>query len=76
MRLLQWPGPSGAPRSKRPYRDAALVYAGLAGAIVVFAALTGGSLGRAAVTAVFFFVVATAWTWFHMRRKKLKEETE
>jgi Flp pilus assembly protein TadB len=76
VKLLQWPGPEGAPRSKRPYRDAALVYAGLAAAIVAFAALTGGSLARAAVTAAFFFVVATAWTWFHMRRRKLKEKTE
>jgi hypothetical protein len=76
MRLLQWPGPGEAPPSKRPYRDAALVYAGLAGVIVVFAVLTGGNLGRAAVTAAFFFVVATAWTWFHMRRKKAREEAE
>ncbi len=76
MKLLQWPGPSGAPRSKRPYRDAALVYAGLASLIVVFAALTGGNMDRAAVTALFFFVVATAWTWFHMRRKKLREEAK
>ncbi len=76
MKLLQWPGPAGAPRSKRPYRDAALVYAGLAGVIVVAAVLTGGSLARAAVTAGFFFVAATAWTWFHMRRKKTREETE
>ena len=76
MRLLRWPGPDGAPRSKRPYRDAALVYAGLAGAIVAFAALTGGSLSRAAITAAFFFVVATGWTWFHVRRKKLREEAK
>jgi len=76
VRLLQWPGPSGAPRSRRPYRDAAFVYAGLAGAIVVFAVLTGGNLGRAAFTAALFFVVATAWTWFHTRRKRMREEAK
>ena len=76
MRLLRWPGPSGAPRSKHPYRDAAVVYAGFALAIVVAAFLTGGNVKRALATAVFVYVVATAWTWFHLRRRKAKEEVE
>ena len=76
MRLLQWPGPGEARRSRRPYRDAALVYAGLAGVIVVVAVLTGGSVARASVTAALFFVVATAWTWLHVHRKKAREEGE
>jgi Flp pilus assembly protein TadB len=75
MRMLQWPGP-GENRSKRPYRDAVLVWAGLSALIVVFAAVTGGGLGRALVTAVLFFLVATAWTWIRMRRRQAKEEVE
>ena len=75
MRRLQWPGP-GENRSKRPYRDAVLVWAGLSALIVVFAAVTGGGLGRALVTAVLFFLVATGWTWVHLRRRKVKEEIE
>jgi len=72
VRRLQWPGP-GENRSKRPYRDAVLVWAGLSAAIVAFAVLTGGGLGRALVTAVLFFLVATAWTWVRLRRRRVKE---
>ena len=36
---------------KHPIRDSAIVYAGLAGVIVGFSLATGGSPGRAAVTA-------------------------
>jgi hypothetical protein len=75
VRRLQWPGP-GENRSKRPYRDAAIVWAGLSALIVVAAALTGGGLGRALVTAMLFFLVATGWTWVHMRRRQAKEEAE
>jgi Flp pilus assembly protein TadB len=76
VRFLQWPGPDGAKRSKHPYRDAAVVYAGFAIIIVVAAFLTGGNLERAVVTAVFVYVVATAWTWFQLRRRRAKEEAE
>ena len=64
-----WPGPAERPRSKHPYRDAAIVYAGLAVVIVVAAFLDGRQpSARAVITAVVVFVVATAWTWFHLRR--------
>jgi Flp pilus assembly protein TadB len=77
MRRISWPGPEEhEPRSKRPYRDAAIVYAGLAALIVVGALVTGGSLVRALVTAALFYLVATAWTWVHLRRRRPKEETE
>jgi Flp pilus assembly protein TadB len=76
VRLIRWPGPEGAKRSKHPYRDAAVVYAGFALIIVVAAFLTGGSLKRAVVTAVFVYVVATAWTWYHLRRRKANKEAE
>jgi len=73
VRLLQWPGPEDRNRSRHPYRDTAIVYAGFAAVIVVAAYLTGGDLRRAAVTAVCVYVVATAWSWYHLRRRKAKE---
>jgi len=75
VRLLQWPGPEER-RSKHPYRDTAIVYAGFAVAIVVLAVLTGGDLKRALVTAVLVYIVATAWSWYHVRRRKAREEAE
>jgi Flp pilus assembly protein TadB len=72
VRLLRWPGP-GESRSKHPYRDTALVYAGFAVVIVVAAFLTGGDLERALVTAVLVYLVATAWSWYHLRRRKARE---
>ena len=76
MRLIHWPGPEEGKRSKHPYRDAAVVYAGFALVIVVAAFLTGGSLRRAVITAVVVYIVATGWTWFHLRRRKAREEAE
>jgi len=76
MRRIHWPGPEEARQSKRPSRDAALVYAGLAALIVVGALVTGGSLVRALITAALFYVVATTWTWVHLRRRTPKEEAE
>ncbi len=75
MRHLQWPGPEER-RSKHPYRDTAIVYAGFAVAIVVLAVLTGGDLNRALVTAALVYIVATAWSWYHLRRKRLREEAK
>ena len=59
------------PIPAHPYRDTAIVNAGLAIAIVVLAALTSGDVARAALVAVVFFVVATTWSWwrFHERIK-------
>jgi Flp pilus assembly protein TadB len=71
---IRWPSPfeSGdRPFPKRPYRDGALVYGGMALAIVGLAAATGGSLVRAVLVALGFFVVAMAWTW---RRVRLRRE--
>ena len=74
MRLLHWPGPDEAPRSKRPYRDAAIVYAGMAAFVVVAAFLTGGDIGRALIFAGIVYVIALSWTWLHLRRRARSEE--
>jgi hypothetical protein len=54
---------------KRPYRDSALVMGALAIALVVVAWLTGGSVSRAVVVGVGFFVLSTAYTWWRFRQR-------
>ena len=61
---------------KHPYRDTALVYAGLAGLVVVLALLTGGSLARALVTAALVYVAATLWSWRIWRNRLREHEAE
>jgi membrane protein implicated in regulation of membrane protease activity len=46
----------------------------MAAAVVVFALVTGGSLVRALVVGVFFFLVATAWSWRRWRERLREEE--
>jgi membrane protein implicated in regulation of membrane protease activity len=72
MKKLQWPGPDEQHHPKHPYRDSALVYAGLAALIVVIAAVTGGNVLWAAVAAVGAFVIATAFSWWrwHARLRR------
>ena len=68
MRRLRWTLPErGIP--KHPIRDSAIVYAGLAVVIVVFSLATGGSVVRAAVTALVFYAAAMAWAVVSWRRK-------
>ena len=63
---LQWGLPE-APRPSHPYRDTLIVYGVLALLIVLVAWLTGGAVGKAAVIAAFFFVVASLWSLFRWR---------
>jgi hypothetical protein len=69
---IRWPSPfegeGERPLPKRPYRDGAIVFGGMAVAIVGFSAATGGSLVRAVVVALGFFALAMAWTWHRVRR--------
>ncbi len=75
MKVLKWPGPEEK-RSKRPYRDTALVYAGFAALIVILAFVTGGEMKRAVVVALATYLVATGWTWFRLYRRKSRKEPE
>jgi len=61
------------PRSPHPFRDSAILYGVLAIVIVVIASLTGGGVVRATLVAVAFFLVATGWSWWRVR-KRLEEE--
>ncbi|HEX4680213.1 MAG TPA: hypothetical protein VH210_13530 [Gaiellaceae bacterium] len=60
---------------KHPYRDTLIMYAVFALLIVVVAWLTGGGVGRAAMVAVLFYVVASAWSVSRWRTR-LREEAE
>ena len=72
MKRLRWEAPN-RPLPKHPIRDSAVVYLLMAGVIVGLSVATGGSIGRAALVAVLFYVAAMAWAWVRWR-KKLREE--
>ena len=73
MRARRWTPPPEPP-PKRPYRDTALVFGGMAAAIVLVAWVTGGDLVKAVLIAAAFFVAATAWGWRRWRNR-LREES-
>jgi Flp pilus assembly protein TadB len=68
-RRLEWGGPP-RPSTKNPYRDTFVVYGALAVIVVVFALLTGGSLVRAVVVALLFFVAASAWNVYRLYARR------
>jgi predicted MFS family arabinose efflux permease len=69
---LRW---GGSPRRAlaHPYRDSAILYAILAGAVVGVTALTGGNVRAALVLAPLLFVVATAYSWWRWRQRERAE---
>ena len=73
MRRRSW-APPPEPPPKRPYRDTALVFGGMAVVIVLIAWATGGDLGRAVLIAAAFFVAATAWGWRRWRERLREQE--
>lgn len=56
-------------RGRNPYRDAALVNAGLAVVVVIVAVATGGSVVRAVVAVAIAWVVGTAYAWWRVRQR-------
>jgi Flp pilus assembly protein TadB len=67
-RRLQWDLPESPP-PKHPYRDTLIVYAVLAVIVVLVAWATGGAVGKAAIVAIVFFVVASVWNVYRWRVK-------
>jgi hypothetical protein len=61
---------SDLPPPTQPYRNAAIVHAVLAGAIVLVAWLSDGGIEKALAVAAAYFVVATGWTWFRFRQRE------
>jgi uncharacterized membrane protein len=67
--------PEQAP-PKHPYRDTVLVYGGLAIIVVLIAWVTGGAVGKAAIIASLFFIVATTWNIVRWRARVREAEAE
>jgi hypothetical protein len=67
-RRLQWELPESPP-PKHPYRDTLLVYGAFAVIVVLVAWATGGGVAKAAIVAVIFFSVASAWNVYRWRTR-------
>jgi membrane protein implicated in regulation of membrane protease activity len=63
-------------RRSRPYLDSALLYGTLAAIIVAVAGLTGGGIEKALLVAAVFFVGATAWSWWRVRQRLVRQARE
>jgi hypothetical protein len=61
------------PLPRRPYRNSAIFYGVLAGAVVAFGLLTDNELTETLVIAVVFFVLATGYTWWRFRQRIQRE---
>ena len=72
---MRW-GLPAQPLPKRPYRDSILIYAGLAGVVVLFAWVTGGPVRKAVVVAGLFFVAGASWNALLWRRRLRAAERE
>jgi hypothetical protein len=57
------------PLPRHPFRDSAILYAILAGVIILVSAFTGGGVTRGVVAAIGFFVFATGWSWWRFRAR-------
>jgi Flp pilus assembly protein TadB len=57
-------------RSRKPYRDSALIYGVFAVIVIVVAVLTGGRVLWAVVAGVGAFLIGTAWTWRSLRERE------
>jgi hypothetical protein len=53
---------------KRPYRYSLLVNLGLAALLFLFSWALGGSMAQSIFYATLYFVVATSWNWWRLRR--------
>ncbi len=68
MRRLRWDTPE-RPVPKHPYRDSALIYAGMAVVLFAVVVATGGSAVRGIVAAAAVFVAATLYSWWRWRTR-------
>jgi Flp pilus assembly protein TadB len=74
VRKLRWDMEPAKSSSTHPYRDTAVVYAGLAGLVVVVAAATGGSVVKALIAGLVAFAAATAYSWWRVRKRLRRQE--
>jgi Flp pilus assembly protein TadB len=67
----------GTPLPKRPFRDSAILYAGMTVVFVLLVILTGGKLSVAIPVAIACFFIATGYAWWKLRQRiRLEEERE
>ena len=67
--------PEETPKPKRPFRDSALLYAGMA-VVFVIAFATGSGLVRSLSGGVAAFLLATAYTWWRIRSREREAERQ
>ena len=65
---------SDLPTPRNAYRGSAILHGTLAVVILAVAAISGGSLFRALLVAIAYFLVATGWTWFRFRQREARGE--
>ena len=65
---------SDLPPPRNAYRGSAILHGVLAVVILAVAAISGGSLVRAVLVAVAYFVVATGWSWFRFRQRAARTD--
>ena len=63
-------------RSKHPYRDSALAYAGLGALVALIAYATCSGLLRSVSGGLAAFALATAYTWWRMRSRERSAERQ
>jgi 4-hydroxybenzoate polyprenyltransferase len=61
---------------KHPFRDSAIFYAVLAGAVIGFGLLTSNELLETVLIAAAFFVIATGYSWRRFRQRVQREGEE
>ena len=61
------------PSAKRPFRDSALLYAGMAIVVLTLVFISGGNMAVAIPVALGCFVVATGYAWWKLKQR-LEEE--
>jgi len=73
-RYLRWGAPDPPP-PKHPYRDTVIVYGAFAVIVVLVAWATGGDVKKAAVVAIVFFLLATAWNTYRLLQRRRADRT-
>jgi Flp pilus assembly protein TadB len=73
-RYLRWGAPDPPP-PKHPYRDTVIVYGAFAVIVVLVAWATGGDVKKAAVVAIVFFLLATAWNTYRLFQRRRADRT-
>ena len=61
------------PSAKRPFRDSALLYAGMAIVVLTLVFISGGNMAVAVPVVLGCFVVATGYAWWKLKQR-LEEE--